>query len=213
MTEIHTKVEVKCSDGGIGHSTYVIVNPINQQITHLVVKSDLPPFHEHVVPLDQVDEAAPNLIKLKCTQGELEKMQQFKDQEYIRTKIPDYQSLDDNYLAAPYVIATPGYIPEEKETYYPVEPENIPEGEIAIKRGARVEATDGYVGQVDELLINSETMHVTHLVLRDRHIFSRKDITIPISQIDRVDEDNIYLKLDRHGVEELPTTPILRWAL
>lgn len=213
MNEIHTKAEVKCSDGGIGRSTYIIVNPINQQLTHLVVKSDLPPFHEFVVPVDQVDETTPNLIKLKCTQTELEKMQQFKDQEYIRTVIPDYQSLDDNYLAMPYVIPTPGYIPEEKETYFPVEHENIPEGEIAIKRGARVEATDGYVGQVDELLVNPETMHVTHLVLRDRHIFSRKDITIPISQIDRADEDNIYLKLDRHSVEGLPTTPIQRWAL
>src|SRR5271157_170303 len=213
MNEIHTKAEVKCSDGGIGRSTYVIVNPINQQITHVVVKSDLPPFHEFVVPVDQVDETTPNLIKLKCTQGELEKMQRFKDQEYIRTKIPDYLSLDDNYLAMPYVIPTPGYIPEENETYFPVEHENIPEGEIAITRGARVQATDGYVGQVDELLINPETMHITHLVLRDRHIFSRRDITIPISQIDRADEDNIYLKLDRHSVEGLPTTPIQRWAL
>jgi hypothetical protein len=42
-----------------------------------------------------------------------------------------------------------------------------------VRRGARVEATDGYVGQVDELLINSNNMQVTHLVLLERHIFQK----------------------------------------
>ncbi len=77
----------------------------------------------------------------------------------------------------------------------------------------RVEATDGYVGQVDELLINANNRKVTHLVLRERHIFRQKEITIPVSQIDHVDENTIYLKLDRQSVEALPTTPIQCWQL
>ena len=77
--------------------------------------------------------------------------------------------------------------------------------------GAWVEATDGTVGQVDELLINSNNMQVTHLVLLERHLLKKREITIPVSQIDRVDEDTIYLKLDRKSVEELPTTPVQCW--
>jgi len=64
---------------------------------------------------------------------------------------------------------------------------------------------------VDELLINSNNKQATHLVLRERHIFNNREITIPVSQIDHVNEDTIYLKLDRQSVEELPTTPIQRW--
>jgi uncharacterized protein YrrD len=75
-----------------------------------------------------------------------------------------------------------------------------------------VEATDGYVGQVDELLINSNSMQVMYLVLLERHIFHRREITIPISQVDHIAEGTIYLKLDRQGVEALPTTPIQRWS-
>jgi sporulation protein YlmC with PRC-barrel domain len=75
-----------------------------------------------------------------------------------------------------------------------------------------VEATDGYVGQVDELLINSNNMQVTHLVLLERHIFQKREITIPISQIDHIAKDTIYLKLNRQSIEELPTTPIQRWT-
>jgi hypothetical protein len=40
---------------------------------------------------------------------------------------------------------------------------------------------------------------------------TRREITIPVSQIDRVHEDVVYLKLDRQSVEQLPTTPIQRW--
>jgi hypothetical protein len=71
-----------------------------------------------------------------------------------------------------------------------------------------VEATDGYVGQLDELLINAKDMQVTHLVLLVRHLFEGKEITIPVSQIDHIDQGTIYLKLDRQSVEALPTTLI-----
>jgi len=83
---------------------------------------------------------------------------------------------------------------------------------LALRRGARVEATDGYVGQVDELLINSNNMQVTHLVLLERHILQKREITIPVSQIDRIDQGTVYLTLDRQSVEDLLTTPIQRWT-
>ena len=102
-------------------------------------------------------------------------------------------------------------ITTEVDTYIPVKLSNIPPGEMAVQRGARVEATDGTVGQVDELLINSNNMQVTHLVLLERHLLEHREITIPVSQIDRVYEDKVYLKLDRQSVEQLPTTPIQRW--
>jgi uncharacterized membrane protein len=60
-------------------------------------------------------------------------------------------------------------------------------------------------------LIFLQIMQVTHLVLLERHIWKKREITIPVSQIDRVDEDAVYLKLDRQSVEMLPTTPIQRW--
>jgi sporulation protein YlmC with PRC-barrel domain len=92
------------------------------------------------------------------------------------------------------------------ETYISVKRQNIPLNDLALRRGARVEATDGPVGLVDELLINSNNNQVTHLVLLERHIWTKREITIPVSQIDRVYEDVVYLKLDRQSVEQLPTT-------
>ncbi len=206
MIDLPMKAEVHCSDVAVGRSTYVIGNPINHQMTHLVVKSNQPPFHETLVPVDQVEETTPDLIKLKCTRDDFHKMEPFEYEEYIRTEMPDY-------LSWPYVLPPPGLYPEEEVSYFPVIHQNVPQGEFAAKCGARVEATDGTAGQVDELLVNSNNMQVTHLVLLERHIFKEREITIPVSQIDRVDEDTIYLKLDRKSIEELPTTPIQRWSL
>ncbi len=205
MIDLPTKAEVHGSDGAVGRSTYVIGNPINHQITHLVVKSNRTPFQEYLVPVDQVEETTPNLISLKCTRNDFYEMEPFEYEEYIRTETP-------GYLSWPYVLPI-GLYPEEVVSYIPVKFQIVPQGELAVRRGARVEATDGYVGQVDELLINSNNMQVTHLVLLERHILKHREITIPVSQIDHIAEDTIYLKLDRRSVEDLPTTPIQRWSL
>ena len=200
MIDLPTNAEVHCSDDAAGRSTYVIGNPVTHRLTHLVVKSEWPPFHEVLVPLDQVKETTPNLIRLKCTQDDFNKMEPFEYEEYIRTEMP-------GYLDWPYLLPI-GLYPEEIVKYIPVKRQNIPQGEFAVSRGAQVEATDGYVGQIDELLINSDNMQVTHLVLLERHILTKREITIPVSQIDHVYKDAVYLKLDRQSVEMLPTTPI-----
>ena len=208
MIDLPTNAEVHCSDGIFGRSTYIIGNPINRRITHLVVQSILPPFREYLVPVDQVEETTNNRIKLKCTRDGLNGIDPFFYEEYTPADFPDY-------LSWPYVLPAQSganRIRQEVPTFTTVTHQNIPEGELALRRGARVEATDGYVGQVDELLINSNNMQVTHLVLLERHILQKREVTIPVSQIDHIDQGTVYLKLDRQGVEALPTAPIQRWT-
>jgi hypothetical protein len=208
MIDLPTQAEVHCSDGIFGRSTYIIGNPINRRITHLVVQSILPPFREYLVPVDQVEETTDSRIKLKCTRDDLNRMDPFLYDEYIPAGFPEY-------LSWPYVLPArsgANKVRQEVLTFTTVTRQNIPEGELALRRGARVEATDGYVGQVDELLINSKDMQVTHLMLLERHILQKREITIPVSQIDHIDQGTVYLKLDRQGVETLPTTPVQRWT-
>ena len=205
MIDFPIKAEVYCSDGIVGISTYIIGDPVKHQVTHLVVKSSRPPFQEYLVPVDEVDETKPDLIKLKCTRAEMAKMDLFEYQEYMRTEYQVYKPLSYTFPGAT--------IRENVVSYVPVKQRNIPQGELAVRRGAKVEATDGYAGRVDELLINSNDKQPAFLILRENHIFTRREITIPVSQIERVEEDTIYLKLDRKSIEELPTAPIERWQL
>jgi uncharacterized membrane protein/sporulation protein YlmC with PRC-barrel domain len=204
MIDLPTEAKVHCSDGAAGRTTYMIFNPKNHRLTHLVAKSDRPPFDEYLVPVDQVQETTNDLIKLKCTRKDLYEMEPFECEQYIRTKLPEY-------VEYPYYYPSTGINTREVDSFIPVKLWNIPPGDMAVRRGAQVEATDGTVGQVDELLINSNNMQVTHLVLLERHYLEHKEITIPVSQIERVYDDTVYLKLDRQSVDQLPTTPIQRW--
>ena len=91
-----------------------------------------------------------------------------------------------------------------------LEHERIPPGELAVHRGAQVEAKDGPVGQVDEFLVDPATGHITHLVMREGHLWGTKDVAIPVSQIGRLEEDTVHVKLDKAGIEALPVIPIRR---
>lgn len=208
MMDLPIKAEVNGLDGALGHSTYVVGNPVTRQLTHLVVQSNRPPFREYLVPVEQVVETHPDQFLLKCTRDDFYQMAPFEYDEYIQTELPNYICYSDVTLhpgTLPEYI--PAYATEAVSTYIPVKRQNIPLGEITLQRGARVEATDGSLGQVDGLLINPIDRQVTHLVLIDRHGFDHQEITLPVSQIDHIDEDAVYLKLDRQSVGTLPKVP------
>ncbi len=199
MLDLPVTADVYCADGHGGHSTYVIGNPATQQVTHLVVKEDRIPFIERLVSIDQVVETTPELIRLRCTRDELAQMPPFIQTDYILADIPNYEAA---YLYPNWSVT----VPMEKRLI-PLEHESIPAGELAVHRGATVEATDGYVGRVDEFLVDPENERITYLVMREGHLVSQKEVTIPVSAIARVEEDTVYLKLDKAGVEALPAFP------
>jgi uncharacterized membrane protein/sporulation protein YlmC with PRC-barrel domain len=90
------------------------------------------------------------------------------------------------------------------------EVEQIPAGQLAVRRGTWVEATDGHVGTVGELVFDPETEQVTHFVLEEGHLWGKKEVTLPLSAIDRIVDDTVYLKLDKEAVEQLPSVPLTR---
>lgn len=205
--DIPLNADVQCADGPCGRSTYIIVNPVTQRVTHMVVEGQRFPHTEHLVPLELVIESTPTSIRLRCTKDELKTLEPFIEIEFVQAD-PSYMAdpyemeMDEGYLMWPY--ATP------ESMVVPVEYERIPPGELAVRRGARVDATDGHIGRVDEFLVDPKSEHITHLILREGHLWGQKDVTIPVSQIARIEEDIVYLKLDKRYVEALPTIPIRR---
>jgi hypothetical protein len=179
----------------------VIINPVTQKVTHIVVREKRFRHSDHLVCVDQVVETTPHLVRLHCTKEELAKMEPFVETHYIQVKRPRYE--DTPYRLWP--LAVP-----EVTMILPVEHEHIPPGELAVHRGARVEATDGHVGRLDEFLLEPETGYITHLVLREGHLWGQKDVTIPVSGIDHIEEETVYLKLNKHAVESLPAVPVRR---
>jgi len=197
--DISINAKVSCSDGPYGQSTYVILKPTTQEITHLVVSNELFPETDYLVSLDHVMESTPNRIQLNCSREELAKMPIFNTVEFVPSDLTGFPG-GRQYMMWPYYAPAASFMPLEKE--------HIPADELAIRRGARVEAFDGHVGRVDEFLINPSDDHISHLVLREGHLWGQKDVTIPMSQIDRFENNTVYLKLNKQEIEKLPGIPI-----
>jgi sporulation protein YlmC with PRC-barrel domain len=205
--DIPVDVDVYCSDGLCGRSTYVLLDSVHKEVTHLVVKESESPHTERVVPIEAVSDTAPDVIMLHCSRDELDKMDPFTWTEYIREKMPDLDYTPSGYVGiGSYWVGS--YPVPDRTQIVAVEHKRVPLGERAIRRGTRVEATDGRVGHVDELLVDPENERMTHLVMREGHLWGQKDIVIPVSEVDGIREDTVYLKLSKDEIEALPAVPV-----
>jgi sporulation protein YlmC with PRC-barrel domain len=127
-------------------------------------------------------------------------MDEFIETEFIRSE--ETHIVGGPSMMWPYTYTTEEYLPQDHE--------RIPVGKLAIRRGARVVARDGQVGRVDEFVVDRRSEHITHLVMREGHLWGTKDIAIPVSDIVRMDEDTVYLRLDKASIEALPAIPMRR---
>lgn len=83
--------------------------------------------------------------------------------------------------------------------------ELIPEDEVAVRGGERVEATDGPIGHVDGVVADPTTRAITHIVLREGHLWHTRTVTILLDHIDRVEHNVIYLSVSKQQIEPMAT--------
>ncbi len=211
--EIPLNAQVECTDGVCGRSAFVLINPVTDEVTHLVVKEDSFPNTEYIVPVDSLSEIIAQTIQLRCSKVDLEKMDPFIKKTYIQDNAPEGFStpVGGMYTTGSYYYLP--YVTSGRPVFEPIETQQIPLGELAVRRGTRVEATDGYVGKVDEFVVNPENCHITHLVMREGHLWGQKDVIIPLSAMGETRKDTVFLKLNKHQIESLPTFPLhRRWS-
>ncbi len=194
--EIPISAKIFCSDGLAGHSTMVIIDPRTERITHVVIQENHNSRREYLVPVELILQSNHKEIHLNCTRSELENMDPFKTEEVIKFYKPVYDYTPEAYAVWPAEHLEDEFITKDHE--------NIPFGELVIRRRAPIYATNGRAGKVDEFIVNPDNDHITHIVMQEGHLWGQKEITIPISYIDHVEDDSIYLNLDKSSIEKLP---------
>ena len=204
--DIPLGADVLCEGSSCGISVALVMNPVTEEVTHMVVKEQHAPHRERLVPVSVVGKTTSEQMELSCSTAELVKMEPFVETHFIKVKVP-------HYLPTGGMLSFPYAIPDPQVEKLAIHSEQIPPHELAVRRGARVHATDGRIGQVDEFLVDPANCHVTHLVLREGHLWAKKEIVIPISEIERFGEKEVYLKLSKKQVERLPEIPIHRGML
>jgi len=210
--DIPSDAEVRCTDGAGGRSTSLIVNLVTKEIAHLLVEAKDSFHDEHLVPLSLIEESGTEYIQLRRSRGELASCDPFVKSEFLHLDCsgqfgyfpPEYDLDFDSVAMWPYLEADW----EASGMYVGIE--QIPVGELGIHRGAQVDAIDGHIGHVDAFVVNPENNHITHLVLREGHIWGEKDVTIAVADIQRIGDDVVYLKQDRRTLHNLPGIPVRR---
>ena len=199
MNNIPLNAHVECADGPCGTSVAVIVDPKTLRATHVVVKGKKRPHTQWLVPVEEVAEAGDDLIRLQCGADELAGMPPFIVKGYRQVAVPRYAGPD---MAAPVYSA-------ETETLE-VERQMTPEGQVAVRYGMEVVATDGPAGTVHELVSDPDTGQITHFVVREGHPWDKADVVLPLSTISTAGREKIFLTLDLETIGYLLSIPA-RW--
>jgi uncharacterized protein YrrD len=200
--DIRLNVDVHCTDGRCGRSTHIILNPVSDRLTHLVVKEQWPSRDDRLVPIDWVVITTRDVIVLNRSREEFSQLDPFKQTEFVYRDVPHLTSDPKVTMFWPYVASSTQVVDQEVR--------GIPYDELAVKRGTAVQATDGKVGSVDEFVVNPEDNHISHLVLREGNLLGATEVIIPVSYIDFLGEEGVYLNVNKKTIKSISSIEVKR---
>jgi uncharacterized membrane protein len=207
ITSISIGSKVICTNGSGGKSTAVIVDPVSHSLTHIaVVEESLTHGEERLVPISHVIKTTRGEVHLDCTTEDILKMEPFTRTHYLETTYDQ----DGYAYSLPYMTTYGDMTMSPEMGYITVQDQLVPAGQVAIHRGMEVEALDGLVGQVGELLIDAKSGQITHFLLMKGHGWGEKEVAIQVSMIDRLENEIIHLKIEKAKINELPSLPVKR---
>jgi len=205
-TEFTIGARATCTDGLCGRVVRVVVDPIARKVTDLVVE---PPHRSglgRLVPLQLVAAADSAEVRLSCSLAQFDQLTIAEETHFVPVSNAGYGSFAmDEALAWPfYTTASFGALDGDiTDAYDVVVDDAVPAGDVTVRRGDQVQATDGAIGSVQGLVVEEATHRVTHVLLQEGHLWGRKEVAIPIGAVTRV-EGGIELSLSKQQVEDLP---------
>jgi sporulation protein YlmC with PRC-barrel domain len=190
-TEFAMGAEASCADGPAGKVTRVIIDPVTETVTHLVIEpKNWLGAAGRLVPLDLVEATADGL-RLRCTVEEFGGLEAAEETEVVDGVVG---GLGLGGLYSPMGLPSPVQAIVQDVT---------PLGEEDIGRGDPVHALDGAIGRVEGVRVDPGDHRVTHVLLQEGHLWGRREVVIPASAVTKV-RGGIWLNLTKEQVEGLP---------
>jgi sporulation protein YlmC with PRC-barrel domain len=209
---------VRCTDGVYGELADIVIDPLEKRVTHLVVQPEQDEGEARLVPIQLAmgrnDEQRE--IELECTLDEAQGFESVREAAYLRlgespAEDPDWDVGVEDVLAMPYYAGLdegtyPGALDSHVTMYY----DRVPKGLVEVRRSSAVISADGHsLGEVDGFVVDADE-HITHVVLEHGHLWGRKEVTIPIGAVARVESDSVHVALSKDEVGALPAVRVGR---
>jgi len=217
-TRLELGKAVRCTDGVVGELGDVVIDPVRKRVTHLVVRPHHGSGDARLVPVELAgggDEGGE--IALRCTKEEVERLPNVEEFAYLRMgEVPvgdeEWDVGIEDVLALPYYESTEfgeygGDLGQNVAFTY----DRVPKGEVEVRRSSIVITADGrYVGDVDGFLLDDDDQ-ITHFVLERGHLWGRREVTVPIGAVAKVESDSVTVSLSTDEISALPTHKVHRW--
>lgn len=196
----------------LGTLERLVVNPESKALTDIVVRTGSMLNHEEkVVPVELISETTEEQIVLSKGAEDLKAFPPFEEERIVNERGGVSQpSLGGSSLPMPggYPGVNMPVAEAEKERIVTRMEQNIPEGTVAMKHGAKVIAADGKsVGSVEKVLADTELVLVTHLLVA-RGLLTKEAKLIPVKWVMTVGEDQVHLRVSRNSVDDLSDIPL-----
>lgn len=198
--DLPLQADVYCIDGHAGKTVGVILTPEHDQITAIVVLEDGLFGGKVIVNLDYVGETTPNQVHLRLTRKELSQQTLFAETNVL--EVP--ASYPFFATSASYPVGSVYWDQQRVENEALEIDKTVPDGDITLEHGDAVEATDGQAGRIDDFLMDPKTSRISHLVMREGHLWGARDVTIPVAYIERLENHTVYLNLSKDQIAALP---------
>ncbi len=204
---------IDCADGRYGRLVDVVIDPTSRRVTHLVVESEHePPARLVPIELAQGSDDPRGAVVLRATAEQIRRLPAIRAVAYLRLgdfplDDPDWDVGIEEVFALPYYAA---YDLEPEPLDFAVAYDRVPKGEVEIRWTSEVMSADGHhLGHVDGFVVDGGDQ-ITHLVLERGHLLERREITIPIGAVARVETDTVTLSLTLEDVRAQPAVPVRR---
>lgn len=198
---IDAVVHTRSGEGG--RIKLVAMEPESRKVTHVVVHKGVLLGRDVVVPIERLTRMEPGHVYLDVTDQELEKFPDYEERQFMQP---------DEGWEYPVAFPLGGIVWPMATGWMATNPypllasmgikENLPAEDVAIETGTPVECTDGHCGHVERVVVDEDSHEVTGLVIR-RGFFFARDVVAPVSWIDHMEKDHVFLKLTRKQVAEM----------
>jgi hypothetical protein len=182
---------VSCRDGDCGELGGIVIDQARGAISHLVVE----PHRRHalgrLVPIELtlVDQQA---IVLRIGLDRLRELPCVQESVFLPGDPWMAAQLSGDTFAAPFSAQAPAAILREC----------LPPGETELRRGEPLHASDGPRGRLRALVASPEH-RVTQVLLREGHLWTVKDVAVPVGTGDRFDDDGLHVSVTKRDLAGL----------
>ncbi len=207
--QFQQNASVVAADGrSVGQIERVVVNPETRDVTHIVVRGgSLFKKEERVLPIDLIAGTDESRITLRDDAGDLASLPPFEEKRLVGKEMEEPRESSPTVL--PPSVYGPVLTGVSKEPAHTGEEfivkteQNIPEGSVALKEGAKVITAEGkQVGSVERVLADAPSDQATHLLV-STGMLNREKKLVPITWVSLMEEDEVHLQVEQDSLKEL----------